>query len=91
MWENWTRMAREALGLERREKLPAGALGPVEIPGGRTRLARLDTQEPLFVDSRGRPRRRMKHRLHITCNFCGCWIPAGRLRQHERACPQRDN
>ena len=36
-------------------------------------------------------RKGMRHRILAECPSCGCFIPYGRLAQHEPACKQLDN
>jgi hypothetical protein len=75
---------REQLGLGIKGKLPREGMSSRNINGYEV------TVVPQHQEI-GRGRRGMKHRVLAACPHCGCFIPFGRLAQHEPACPQRDN
>lgn len=95
-WLMTTEEMKEILGLGRNKKLPAKPryFGEVAELGGRIAVLRGLIGEAQRIGSgfyRNQFQRRMRHRLYITCCYCGCQIPAGRLHQHEPYCKQRDN
>jgi hypothetical protein len=91
---------KEHIGLGRYKKLPREAPTNMKqwVQNRAIRLEPLIGEAPASTsyfmrNADGSPGhfRRMKHRLKIECFYCGCFIPAGRIHQHEPYCKQRDN
>lgn len=78
-WPMHSEELRETLGIPKR--LPDGPMGPFQIQGYTVVVLSRPTAKAL--STAGKP-----HRIRAECKGCGCLIPFGRLRQHERACKQ---
>jgi hypothetical protein len=86
---------KEHIGLGRNKKLPKRQPKDMKVfvQFRKVRLLPLIGEAPksnfrTFGGKQGHDRR-MKHRLQIQCYYCGEFVPAGRIHQHEPSCKER--